>query len=46
MTKKELLEMDLNKANEMYQLAVLLDNQRRKEHALKVIAAIEKELNS
>ena len=46
MTKEQLLKEHLEKANELYQLAVLLDNDRQKKYALKVIASIEKELNS
>jgi hypothetical protein len=46
MTKYEILERDLEDANEMYQIAVLLDSDRQKQHSLKVMAAIEERLNS
>lgn len=45
MTKHEILERDLEDANEMYQVVVLLDSDRQKHHSLKVIAAIEVQLN-
>lgn len=45
MTRHEILERDLEDANEMYQVAVLLDSDRQKQHSLKVIAAIEVQLN-
>jgi len=45
MTRHEILERDLEDANEMYQVAVLLDSDRQKRHSLKVIAAIEEQLN-
>ena len=46
MTKNEVLNSHLEKANELYQIAILLDDDRKKKYALKVIASIEKELNS
>jgi hypothetical protein len=46
MTKKEILERDLNRYYSEYEIAVLLDGDRLKANALDKIELVESELKS